>query len=134
MTRRKLKATHMERTIFGDASGGSLLNVVPAKGLGGRKVGALNCWEHAQPLLKFHTLGLGEEVHCAAWPPVVPHEGGPDLWSLSSDGESMWKRALRFRLLLFSSFDPVLFLLPPILFSLVSPSFSPSPSRHASIK
>jgi len=42
MTRRKIKATHMERTIFGDASGGSLLNVVPT-GIG-KRVGALACW------------------------------------------------------------------------------------------
>ncbi|KAF4627417.1 hypothetical protein G7Y89_g10738 [Cudoniella acicularis] len=55
MTRRKLKATHMERTIFGDASGNSLNNV-------------------------------REEIHCAAWPPITPHQGGPDLWSLSKEG------------------------------------------------
>lgn len=42
MKRRKIKATHMERTIFGDASGNSLLNVVPT-GIG-KRVGALACW------------------------------------------------------------------------------------------
>ncbi|RAL61726.1 hypothetical protein DID88_002794 [Monilinia fructigena] len=31
MKRRKLKATHMERTIFGDASGDSLMNVAPTR-------------------------------------------------------------------------------------------------------
>ncbi|THX29303.1 carbon-nitrogen hydrolase [Aureobasidium pullulans] len=84
MNRRKLKATHMERTIFGDASGDSLLNV--SKTSIGRKVGTLACWEHAQPLLKFNTISQKEEIHCAAWPPIVPHQGGPDLWSLSKEG------------------------------------------------
>lgn len=86
MNRRKLKATHMERTIFGDASCDSLLNV--SKTSIGRKVGTLACWEHAQPLLKFNTISQKEEIHCAAWPPIVPHQGGPDLWSLSKEGES----------------------------------------------
>ncbi|TVY71381.1 Arylacetonitrilase [Lachnellula suecica] len=84
MKRRKIKATHMERTIFGDASGSSLLNVVDT-GLG-RRVGALACWEHAQPLLKYNTLQQREDIHCAAWPPIVTHQGGPDLWSLSLEG------------------------------------------------
>jgi nitrilase len=85
MKRRKLKATHMERTIFGDASGNSLMNVA-ATGIG-RRIGALACWEHCQPLLKYHTLHQREEIHCAAWPPIVPHQGGPDLWSLSKEGK-----------------------------------------------
>lgn len=85
MTRRKLKATHMERTIFGDASGDSLMNVRPTAI--GRKVGTLACWEHAQPLLKYHTMAQREEIHCSAWPPIVAHQGGPDLWSLSKEGE-----------------------------------------------
>lgn len=87
MTRRKMKPTHMERTVFGDASGGSLLNVVEVDGVG--KVGSLSCWEHMQPLLKFHTCSLGEEIHVAGWPPLFPHSGGPDLFSMSRDGE-LW--------------------------------------------
>ena len=86
MKRRKLKATHMERTIFGEASGDSLLNVV-STGIG-RRVGTLACWEHAQPLLKYHTMCQREEIHCSAWPPTVSHRGGSDLWSLSREGES----------------------------------------------
>ena len=53
MRRRKVKPTHMERTVFGDGSGNSLKNVVEVAGVG--RVGALNCWEHTQPLLKYHT-------------------------------------------------------------------------------
>lgn len=85
MTRRKLKPTHMERTIYGDASGNSLNNVVSTSI--GKKVGALACWEHCQPLLKFHTMQQREEIHCSAWPPLAAHTGGPDLWSLSKQGQ-----------------------------------------------
>lgn len=84
MWRRKLKPTHMERTVFGDASGSSLENVVDTP-VG--RVGSLACWEHLQPLLKYHTLHQREEIHAAAWPPVFEHDGGPSLWSLSREGE-----------------------------------------------
>ena len=84
VTRRKLKATHMERTIFGDASGASLDNVVDLPGIG--RVGALACWEHTQPLLKYHTYHQNESIHVAAWPPVYEHTGGPGLYSMSSQG------------------------------------------------
>ncbi|KAK5112570.1 hypothetical protein LTR85_011262 [Meristemomyces frigidus] len=89
MTRRKLKATHLERTVFGDAGGSSLSNVV---GLDLQqtevkvKVGALSCWEHIQPLLKYHTYLQNEEIHVAAWPPVDPHPGGDALWGIGREG------------------------------------------------
>lgn len=92
MTRRKLKATHLERTVFGDAGASCLHNVVGLD-LGGegeraeqRKVGALSCWEHIQPLLKYHTYLQNEEIHVAAWPPLDPHPGGPALWGMSREG------------------------------------------------
>ncbi|KAL1301909.1 hypothetical protein AAFC00_006087 [Neodothiora populina] len=84
MTRRKLKATHMERTIFGDASGKSLFNVASTSL--DRRVGTLACWEHTQPLLKYHSIHQKEDIHCSAWPPIVPHDGGPGLWSMTSEG------------------------------------------------
>ncbi|TGO60668.1 hypothetical protein BOTNAR_0141g00100 [Botryotinia narcissicola] len=83
MKRRKLKATHMERTIFGDSSGDSLMNVALTR-VG--RVGTLACWEHCQPLLKYHTLHQREQIHCSAWPPIVNHTGGPELWSMSLEG------------------------------------------------
>lgn len=86
LCRRKMKPTHMERTVFGDASGDSLLNVKEVSGGLGR-VGCLNCWEHIQPLLKFHTLSQNEEIHVAAWPPVMPHDGADSFWSMSREGE-----------------------------------------------
>lgn len=87
LKRRKLKPTHMERTVFGDGSGGALSNVADIEGVG--KVGALSCWEHIQPLLKYHTTGLREQVHVAAWPPVQKFPGveSEGLWSMSADGK-----------------------------------------------
>lgn len=85
MKRRKFKPTHMERTVFGDAGGSSLNNVADVEGVG--KVGALACWEHMQPLLKYHTMSLREQIHVAAWPPIHPfEEGSPGLYSMTSEG------------------------------------------------
>lgn len=87
MKRRKFKPTHMERTVYGDAGGASLNNVVPVAGVG--RLGALSCWEHMQPLLKYHTISLREEVHVAAWPPLHPHtEDNAGLFSMTAEGES----------------------------------------------
>ncbi|KAJ0309015.1 hypothetical protein Brms1b_009266 [Colletotrichum noveboracense] len=81
--RRKMKPTHMERTIFGDASGHCLKSVGE---LPFARVGSLACWEHIQPLLKYNTIAQKEEIHVAAWPSVTPHGGGPDMWSMSAEG------------------------------------------------
>jgi hypothetical protein len=84
MHRRKLMPTHMERTIFGNSSGSSLDNVV-ATAVG--NVGQLACWEHAQPLLKYHTITQRETFHVAAWPPVYEMASEGELWSMSRDGK-----------------------------------------------
>jgi nitrilase len=74
-------------TVFGDAGGSSLKNVVEVEGVG--RVGALSCWEHMQPLLKYHTMSLREQIHVAAWPPIHPHkEGGEVLFSMTAEGSS----------------------------------------------
>jgi nitrilase len=89
MTRRKMKPTHMERTIFGDASGTCLAKVVDLPEVG--KVGGLSCWEHIQPLLKYYTFSQGEQIHVAAWPPVDPFiKGSPGFFSMSIEGS--WLR------------------------------------------
>lgn len=85
MTRRKIKPTHVERTIFGEGSGSSLLNVVDVPGMG--KVGGLNCWEHVQPLLKYHTHVQGEQIHVAAWPPMMPGQDGASFWNTTTEGK-----------------------------------------------
>ncbi|KAK5734023.1 hypothetical protein LTR17_009295 [Elasticomyces elasticus] len=86
MKRRKMKPTHMERTIFGDASGSCLASVVQLPENGPR-VGSLACWEHIQPLLKYYTLSQNEQIHVAAWPPMDPFvEGSPGFWSMTAEG------------------------------------------------
>jgi len=62
--RRKLKPTHMERTIFGDGDGGDL--EVSDTALG--RIGQLACWEHLQPLSKYAMYSMHEQLHVAAWP------------------------------------------------------------------
>ncbi len=62
--RRKLKPTHMERTIFGEGDG-SGLHVIETPIA---RVGALNCWEHLQPLVKFTMYAQHEQIHVAGWP------------------------------------------------------------------
>ncbi|KAJ7454011.1 carbon-nitrogen hydrolase [Mycena galericulata] len=64
--RRKIKPTGQERTVWGDGPGDSLQSAV--KGPGGVTIGALNCWEHLQPLLRFHHYSLGVQIHVASWP------------------------------------------------------------------
>lgn len=62
--RRKLKPTHVERTVYGEGDG-SDLNVVDTN-LG--RIGQLSCWEHLQPLSKYAMYAQDEQVHVAAWP------------------------------------------------------------------
>ncbi|KAL2212469.1 carbon-nitrogen hydrolase [Sarocladium strictum] len=89
--RRKIKPTHMERTVFGDGSGSDLNNVAELD-FGGEvgkvRVGTLACWEHLQPLLKYNTYAQREEIHISMWPPIDPHGGvtSPGLYSMSAEG------------------------------------------------
>ncbi|MEM6852271.1 MAG: carbon-nitrogen hydrolase family protein [Pseudomonadota bacterium] len=78
--RRKLKPTHVERTLFGESDGSCLQVHDTALG----RVGALCCWEHLQPLSKYAMYGMGEQVHIAAWPSFSLYTGaayalGPEL-------------------------------------------------------
>jgi aliphatic nitrilase len=70
--RRKLKPTHVERTVFGEGDGSDLS--VHATALG--RVGALCCWEHLQPLSKYAMYAQNEQVHIAAWPSFSLYRGG----------------------------------------------------------
>ncbi|MBT9488818.1 MAG: carbon-nitrogen hydrolase family protein [Rubrivivax sp.] len=70
--RRKLKPTHVERTIFGEGDGSDLS--VWDTPLG--RVGALCCWEHLQPLSKYAMYAQNEQVHVAAWPSFSLYRGG----------------------------------------------------------
>ena len=62
--RRKLKPTHVERTVFGDGHGNNLR--VFDTDLG--RIGGLCCWEHLQPLSKYALYAQDEQVHIGAWP------------------------------------------------------------------
>ena len=62
LTRRKLKPTHIERTVFGEGDGSDLAVVNAPFG----RLGALNCWEHVQPLMKMAMYAQHEEVHVAS--------------------------------------------------------------------
>jgi len=74
--RRKIKPTAQERTVWGDGQADSLQTAV--KGPHGIIIGGLNCWEHFQPLLRYHHYSLGVQIHVASWP-VFPNvdEGAP---------------------------------------------------------
>ncbi|HEX7912147.1 MAG TPA: carbon-nitrogen hydrolase family protein [Paraburkholderia sp.] len=74
-TRRKLRPTHVERTVFGDGDGSDL--AVHALDIG--RVGALCCWEHIQPLTKYAMYAQFEQVHVAAWPTFSMYEFAPAL-------------------------------------------------------
>ncbi|KAI9148237.1 aliphatic nitrilase [Paramyrothecium foliicola] len=91
LSRRKIKPTHMERTVFGDGGGNDLNNVVEVDfgpEHGKVKVGCLACWEHTQPLLKYHSISQGEVIHISMWPPLDPTTGPehPGLWSMTAEG------------------------------------------------
>ena len=62
--RRKLKPTFAERMVFGEGDGSDLEVVNTSIG----RIGALNCWEHAQPLVRMAMHAQGEDIHVAAWP------------------------------------------------------------------
>ncbi|KIV80027.1 hypothetical protein PV11_07561 [Exophiala sideris] len=80
-TRRKIKPTHVERSLWGDGQGDSLTTVVTTPSsqlpldspLENMKIGGLNCWENIQPLLRYYCYSQGVQVHVAGWPPFPAH-------------------------------------------------------------
>ena len=70
--RRKLKPTHVERTVFGEGDGSDLSVYETELG----RIGALCCWEHLQPLSKYAMYAQNEQVHIAAWPSFSLYRGG----------------------------------------------------------
>ncbi|MZR31629.1 carbon-nitrogen hydrolase family protein [Sneathiella litorea] len=83
--RRKLKPTHVERTVFGESDGSHL--IVSDTDIG--RVGALCCWEHLQPLTKYAMYSQNEQIHVASWPSFSLYNGvayalGPELNSSAS--------------------------------------------------
>lgn len=83
--RRKLKPTHVERTVYGEGDGSDLK--VHETRLG--RLGALCCWEHLNPLNKYAMYAQDEQVHVGAWPSFSLYEEaayalGPELNSAAS--------------------------------------------------
>jgi aliphatic nitrilase len=70
--RRKLKPTHVERTLFGEGDGADLTVIDTPLG----RIGSLCCWEHLQPLSKYAMYAQDEQVHVAAWPSFSLYRGG----------------------------------------------------------
>lgn len=70
-TRRKLKPTHVERTIYGDGDGSDI--DVTSTPLG--RIGMLNCWEHMQPLTRYAMYAQNEQIHIGAWPSFSVYPG-----------------------------------------------------------
>jgi nitrilase len=78
--RRKLKPTHVERTVFGEGDGSDLSVYDTPLG----RLGGLCCWEHLQPLSKYAMYAQNEQVHVAAWPSFSLYPGaanalGPEV-------------------------------------------------------
>ena len=69
--RRKLRPTHVERSIYGDGDGSNLAVHDTAVG----RLGALCCWEHLQPLSKYAMYSMNEQVHVASWPTLSLYRG-----------------------------------------------------------
>jgi len=78
-TRRKLKPTHVERTVFGEGDGSDLAVIETPIG----NIGSLSCWEHLQPLSKYAMYSQNEQIHCAAWPSFSIYRGG--AYALSAE-------------------------------------------------
>ena len=70
-SRRKLKATHVERTVFGEGDGSDIRVHDTALG----RLGGLCCWEHLNPLAKFAMYAQNEQIHVAAWPSFSLYTG-----------------------------------------------------------
>ncbi|GAC02148.1 putative nitrilase [Gordonia namibiensis NBRC 108229] len=85
--RRKLKPTHVERSLFGEGDGSDLaVYDMPVA-----RVGALNCWEHVQPLTKFAMYSQHEQVHVASWPGMSLYQ--PEVFAFGVEAQLIATRA-----------------------------------------
>lgn len=79
-SRRKLKPSYVERSVFGEGDGSGF----KVFDLDIGKVGGLCCWEHFQPLSRYAMYSLGEQIHVASWPSFSLYRGvayalGPEV-------------------------------------------------------
>ncbi|WP_171136350.1 carbon-nitrogen hydrolase family protein [Ruegeria sp. HKCCC1038] len=81
VSRRKLKPTHMERTVWGEGPATDLK--VNETSIG--RVGGLCCWENLQPINRHGMFSLGEQIHVAAWPSFGMFKNVPQAFALSAE-------------------------------------------------
>ncbi|MEM8751232.1 MAG: carbon-nitrogen hydrolase family protein [Pseudomonadota bacterium] len=81
MSRRKLKPTHMERTVWGEGPATDLKVAETSLGL----VGGLCCWENLQPINRHGMFQLGEQIHVAGWPSFGMFKGIREAYALSAE-------------------------------------------------
>ncbi|TNF58200.1 MAG: carbon-nitrogen hydrolase family protein [Rhodobacteraceae bacterium] len=81
MTRRKLRPTHMERTVWGEGPVTDIKVVDTPFG----KVGGLCCWENIQPVNRQGMYQLGEQIHVACWPSFGMFKGHRPAYALSAE-------------------------------------------------
>ena len=81
MSRRKLRPTHMERTVWGE---GPVTDIKVADTPFG-KVGGLCCWENIQPVNRQGMYQLGEQIHVACWPSFGMFKGMRQAYALSAE-------------------------------------------------
>lgn len=79
--RRKLKPTHVERTVYGEGDGSD----ISVYDLPFARVGALNCWEHFQPLTKYAMWSMHEQIHVASWPGMSLYQ--PEVHAFGTDAQ-----------------------------------------------
>lgn len=81
LSRRKLRPTHMERTVWGE---GPATDIKVADTPFG-KVGGLCCWENIQPVNRQGMYQLGEQIHVACWPSFGMFKGMRQAYALSAE-------------------------------------------------
>lgn len=81
MTRRKTRATHMERTVWGEGDPKDIRVVDTPFG----KVGGLICFENVQPINRQGMYQLKEEIHVASWPSFGLFKGNRKTYAFSKE-------------------------------------------------
>jgi predicted amidohydrolase len=79
--RRKLKPTHVERSLFGEGDGSD----IDVYDMPMARVGALNCWEHVQTLTKFAMYSQHEQLHIASWPGMSLYQ--PEVYAFGVEAQ-----------------------------------------------
>lgn len=77
---RKLVPSNRERVFWARGDGSSLRAYSTAVG----RLGALICYEHLQPLMKYALMAQGEQIHCALWPGRLGQGNNRDVMEIAS--------------------------------------------------